>query len=253
MKTDIIFYELIKELPQIFFELIGKPTTNPNTYEFTAPELKQQAFRLDGLFSPLPGFEEEPLYFVELQTYKDEEFYERLFGEIFLYFRQTRPPQREWYGIVIYDRRTHEILPHPRYENLIEKHIHRFYLNELEINPQESPWLGIAKLLVETPSKTTPLAQKLISEVKQLPDEILRQKVIEFIQAIVVYKFPNLSLEEIQTMLDVSEFKNTRFYQSILKQTKLELVPTLLARGLSIQEVAETLEIQVEDVRQAAK
>ncbi|CAD5984736.1 hypothetical protein [Planktothrix agardhii] len=54
-------------------------------------------------------------------------------------------------------------------------------------------------------------------------------------------------------MLDVSEFKNTRFYQSILKQTKLELVPTLLARGLSIQEVAETLEIQVEDVRQAAK
>ena len=81
MKTDIIFYELIKELPQIFFELIGKPTTNPNTYEFTAPELKQQAFRLDGLFSPLPGFEEEPLYFVELQTYKDEEFYERLFGD----------------------------------------------------------------------------------------------------------------------------------------------------------------------------
>lgn len=97
------------------------------------------------------------------------------------------------------------------------------------------------------------LAQKLISEVKLLPDEILRQKVIEFIQAIVVYKFPNLSLEEIQTMLDVSDFKNTRFYQSILKQTKLELVPTLLARGLSIQEVAETLEIQVEDVRQAAK
>jgi len=67
MKTDIIFYELIKELPQIFFELIGKPTTNPNTYEFTAPELKQQAFRLDGLFSPLPGLKKN-LY--TLSSYK---------------------------------------------------------------------------------------------------------------------------------------------------------------------------------------
>ncbi|GAX34861.1 hypothetical protein NIES3585_08650 [Nodularia sp. NIES-3585] len=27
MKTDVIFYELIKELPQIFFELIEKPDT----------------------------------------------------------------------------------------------------------------------------------------------------------------------------------------------------------------------------------
>lgn len=39
-------------------------------------------------------------------------------------------------------------------------------------------------------------------------------------------------------MLDVSEFKNTLFYQDILKQTKLQLVPTLLALRLSIQEVA---------------
>ncbi|MBR8840739.1 MAG: DUF2887 domain-containing protein, partial [Stigonema ocellatum SAG 48.90 = DSM 106950] len=28
MKTDTLFYKLIKELPQIFFELIGKPDTN---------------------------------------------------------------------------------------------------------------------------------------------------------------------------------------------------------------------------------
>ena len=40
-------------------------------------------------------------------------------------------------------------------------------------------------------------------------------------------------------MLDVNEFKKTPFDQDILKQTKLQLVPTLLARALSIQEVAE--------------
>ncbi|MBD6620894.1 DUF2887 domain-containing protein [Komarekiella sp. 'clone 1'] len=53
MKTDAIFYELIRELPQIFFELIGKPETNTEIYKFTAPEIKQQSFRLDGLFSTL--------------------------------------------------------------------------------------------------------------------------------------------------------------------------------------------------------
>jgi predicted transposase YdaD len=41
VKTDALFYELIKELPQIFFELIGKPEVNLNAYEFTAPEIKQ--------------------------------------------------------------------------------------------------------------------------------------------------------------------------------------------------------------------
>ncbi|GAA6614642.1 hypothetical protein NUACC26_004260 [Scytonema sp. NUACC26] len=72
MKTDILFYELIQELPQVFFKLIGKPEINPNIYKFTALEIKQQSFRLDGLFSPVVGFDDEPLYFVELQTYKDE-------------------------------------------------------------------------------------------------------------------------------------------------------------------------------------
>ena len=56
MKTDAIFYEIFKEFPHIFFEIIGEPETNINTYEFTAPESKQKSFRLDGLFSPLEAF-----------------------------------------------------------------------------------------------------------------------------------------------------------------------------------------------------
>jgi predicted transposase/invertase (TIGR01784 family) len=124
MKTDVIFYELIKELPQIFFELINKPDTNPNIYTFIAPEIKQQSFRLDGLFTTIKGFENEPLYFVELQTYKDEEFYERLFGEIFVYFRQYKPANSDWYAIVIYDKRIHETPPHPRYSGYQSSTVH---------------------------------------------------------------------------------------------------------------------------------
>ena len=84
-------------------------------------------------------------------------------------------------------------------------------------------------------------------------DDTLRQKVIEFVQTIVVYKFPNLSREEIEAMLDVSKFKNTRFYQSILEQTKLQCVPMLLEAGFSVQQIAERLEIDVEVVRKVAR
>jgi predicted transposase/invertase (TIGR01784 family) len=76
MKTDAIFYELFKQFPIIFFELIGKPQTNTNIYEFTTPEIKQRSFRLDGVFSTLDNFANEPIYFIEVQFYKDEEFYD---------------------------------------------------------------------------------------------------------------------------------------------------------------------------------
>lgn len=90
------------EFPKIFFEVIGKPDTNIDIYEFTAPEIKQRSFRLDGVFSPQSDFPHEPLYFVEIQFYKDEEFYDRLFTSIFLYFSQYQPPNPDWYAIVIF-------------------------------------------------------------------------------------------------------------------------------------------------------
>lgn len=258
MKTDVIFYELIKELPQIFFELIGKPDTNPNIYIFTAPEVKQRSFRLDALFYTIEGFEHEPLYFVELQTYKDEEFYERLFGEIFVYFRQYQPANSDWYAIVIYDKRSNEIPPHPRYQALIAPHLRCIYLNELAVSADDSLGIGIAKLFVELPTKAPTLAQQLITQAREnLSDENLQKKVLAFIQAIVFYKFPNLDLEEIEAMLDLDEFKNTRLYKSILAktkpetelETKLKLVPKCIERGMSIQEIAEFLELDVEAIR----
>jgi predicted transposase/invertase (TIGR01784 family) len=254
MKTDVIFYELIKELPQIFFELIEKPDTNPNIYTFTAPEVKQQSFRLDGLFSTIEGFENEPLYFVELQTYKDEEFYERLFGEIFVYFRQYKPANSDWYVVVIYDKRIHETLPHPRYRVLMEQHLRCIYLNELSTRVEDTLGIGIAKLFIETPTKATSLAQQLINQAREnLSDENIQKKVLAFIQAIIFYKFPNLALEDIEAMLNLDEFKNTRLYESILTktklETKLELVPKLIEKNMSIQEIAELLEVDVEIIR----
>lgn len=187
MKTDKLFYNLVRQLPEIFFQLIGKPDTDPNIYTFIAQTVKEQSFNLDGLLSTITGHDTEPFYFIEFQTYKDEKFYERFFGQIFVYFGQYSPPNTKWYAIVIYDRRSRETQPHPRYQTLVDNHLYRIYLNEL---PDDgSLATGIAKLFVESPKKTATLAQRLIAQAKEeISDETNQNKVLEFIQNVVVKK-----------------------------------------------------------------
>lgn len=257
MKTDAIFYEIFKEFPSIFFEVIGKPETNINIYEFTAPEIKQRSFRLDGVFSPQPEFNHEPLYFVEIQFYKDEEFYDRLFTSIFLYFSQYQPSNPDWYAIVIYNKRSNETAFPPRYRVLLEPHLRRFYLDELGEVANNSLSVGIVRLVVEASNKAGELAKLLIEKAREeLTDTLIQKKVLEFIETIVVYKFPNLSREEVEAMLNLDLIRDTKVYQEAFEegelQAKLKMIPILLELGLSIQQIAEKLKLDVEIVREAA-
>ncbi|MEH1934666.1 MAG: Rpn family recombination-promoting nuclease/putative transposase [Nostoc sp.] len=260
MKTDAIFYDIFQEFPSILFELIGQSNTNTNAYKFIAPEIKQRSFRLDGVFSPLEGFGNEPLYFVEVQFYKDEEFYDRLFTSIFLYFSQYKPVTSEWYAIVIYDKHSNETSCPLRYRALLEPHLRCFYLDELEVVAEESLGVGIVRLVVETNNKAPELAKQLIDKARlELADVLIQRKVLEFIEEIIVYKFPNFNREEIETMLNINLLKQTRVYQEAKeeakleakKEAKLELVTKLVQKGLSIQEIAELLELDVEIIRKS--
>jgi predicted transposase YdaD len=50
MKTDSIFYRLFQTFPGTFFELINRQPSEASAYEFASVELKQTAFRIDGVF-----------------------------------------------------------------------------------------------------------------------------------------------------------------------------------------------------------
>jgi predicted transposase/invertase (TIGR01784 family) len=254
VKTDILFAEIFKEFPSIFFEFIGKPETNVNTYSFTSPEIKQRAFRLDGVFSPSEDSLDEPIYFVEIQFYKDEEFYDRLFTSIFLYFSQYKPSNSDWYAIVFYAKRNQETPIPQRYSSLIEPHLRCFYLDEIESRENESLGRGILRLVVENENQSFQLAKQLIEKTRvELTDEIEQFQVLEFIETIVVYKFPLMSREEVENMLNLNLLKETKVYQEAKEEGKLEIVPKLLQKGFSIQEVAELLELDPEIVRKAVK
>jgi len=99
VKTDSIFYRLFETFPESFFDLLNLPPETVNHYQFSSLEVKQLAFRLDGVF--IPDNLNDPIYFVEVQFQKDERFYSRFFSEIFLYFHQSELSQN-WQGVIIY-------------------------------------------------------------------------------------------------------------------------------------------------------
>jgi predicted transposase/invertase (TIGR01784 family) len=103
VKTDSIFYRLFQEFPSIFFELIGNPPETANIYQFASVEIKQTAFRIDGVFLPTQE-QKSPIYFVEVQFQADADIYLRLISEISLYLRQNKR-KNPWRGVVIYPSR----------------------------------------------------------------------------------------------------------------------------------------------------
>ena len=258
MKTDTLFYQLLQEFPQFFFELIGQPQTPLNAYQFIAPEVKQLSFRLDGLFTTTPDFENEPLYFVEAQFYKEEDFYDRLFSSIFLYFRQYRPANQDWYAIVIFDRRSHDCPLPLRYRELANSRLQRIYLDELRESDKVSIGLGIIQLIVEPPSQATELANKLINRArKELAQAKTIKQVLELIETIVIYKFPQLSRQEIEAMLKLEVIKETKVYQEARQEgiqegkleQKLATIPLLDELGLNSEQICNRLELDLETVR----
>jgi predicted transposase/invertase (TIGR01784 family) len=74
-----------------------------------------------------------------------------------------------------------------------------------------------------------------------------------------VYKFSNLSREEVEAMLGI-KLEETRVYREAKEEgrlegkqeAKLELVPAMLARGMSVEEVCELLGLTEEQVNQSA-
>jgi predicted transposase YdaD len=67
VKTDSIWYRLFKTFPGIFFELLGQSPTAAENYEFASVEVKQTAFRIDGVFLPKSNPSDQPIYFSKFQ------------------------------------------------------------------------------------------------------------------------------------------------------------------------------------------
>ncbi|AFY81693.1 Rpn family recombination-promoting nuclease/putative transposase [Oscillatoria acuminata] len=262
MKTDTIFYRIFQQYPPSFFELIHSSPGDAEEYQFTSVEVKQLAFRLDGLFLPKTDKPDQPFYLAEVQFQADETFYSRIFAELFLYLRQYQP-RSPWRVVIIYPSRTQEREQRHQFHELLDSgRVTRIYLNELD-NPDDSLGFAIVKLVVESEQEAISTAKRLIAKAQQeLTIAPVQRDIIELIETIIVYKLPQASREEIAKMLGLTDLKQTRFYQEAFvegreegreegrQQTKRDFVQRLANRGESLEEIAQLSDLPLSVVQE---
>jgi predicted transposase YdaD len=164
--------------------------------------------------------------------------------------------------------------------------VRRIYLNELENIPQTSIGLATVQLITLSKAKAIDSTRKLIQRVREelTPDQ-KPQELLQLIETILVYKLPLLNRREIETMFSLDELKQTQYFQDVREEARqegrqegieqgreegieqgreegieqgrlnkaLEAVPRLLALGLSVEQVASALELEVKQVRAIQK
>jgi len=255
MRTDTIFYQLFQTFPSLVFELIGADPKSARNYEFSSREIKELARRFDGIFLPAADAD-LPIYFVEVQFQEKSDFYWRFFTEIFVYLGQYQPTQ-DWCAIAVFvSKRIAPEVPVQYRGLLMSQQLKLVYLDELTLSESPSLGLSIVQLVVGDKETAKPLTAQAMQQANQLSDAGLKAKVVELVETVLIYKFTELTKEEIQAMFSLSDLKQTRVYQQGKEEGKeegkLESVPSLLAVGLSVEQVAQALNLDIQLVQQVA-
>ena len=205
MHRDTIFYQLFQQSPTLLFDLISQPPIDAERYIFDSIEVKETAFRIDGVFIPpnLSG----TIYFCEVQFQSDKLLYERMVSEISIYTYRNRNLFSDWRAVAIYPSRSIEqsnkdvVL-----EMLASGRITPIYLDELGAVEELPTGLGLMVLTTLEGEEAKAEARGLIQRAQNSRD------IINLVSTIVLYKFNTLSRDEVDLMLGI-ELQQTRVYQ----------------------------------------
>ncbi len=181
--------------------------------------------------------------------------YERLFGESFLYFYRNRHLFADWEAVVIYPSRSIEQTNGYPYRALLNSNqVHLVYLDELgEI--AELP-LGVALMVLTTVDEAAApaAARMLLSRTEQettTPE--VAQGIIDLIGTIMVYKFTNLSRQEIDAMLGI-KLEETRVYREAREEAKDEerekIALNMLRKNIPLETITEVTGLTIDRLQQ---
>jgi predicted transposase/invertase (TIGR01784 family) len=205
MRRDSIFYQLFRQFPPLLFDLLPPTPANPDRYIFESIEVKETAFRIDGVF--IPPDSSGMVYFCEVQFQLDDLLYERLVSKISIYTYRNRERFADWRAVVIYPtRNTEQSRLNMVREFLASDRIMPIYLDEL--GRREDLSIGLSLMVLNTleGEQATTEARSLIAR------SLGNAAIIDLVSTIVVYKFKNLSRTEVDAMLGI-ELEQTKVYQ----------------------------------------
>jgi predicted transposase/invertase (TIGR01784 family) len=234
MRRDSIFYRLFQQSPTLLFQLLETAPANADRYRFDSVAVKEPRFEIDGVFLPPDGDVPGIIFFCEVQLQLDNYLYERLFGELLLYFYRNRPRFCDWRAVVIYPSRRMEqadILP---YEDLINgRRVHRIYLDELGDIRELPLEVALMQLTMLSEAEAPEAARYLLARTQQeVSEPQTNRAIIETIKTIMVYKFTTLSRSEVEAMLDIT-IQETPVYQEAKEEGMEQQAFNMVIRQLS--------------------
>lgn len=231
MKTDKLFYRIFLNQPSLISELIPEIPLCCQ-FDYSAPVVKEKELRLDGLLTPLENNDDLPLIFLEAQMQKDSDFYSRYFGGLFVYIHQYKI-KRNWRGLLILNNRNLDLGSEIPYEDLLNYRVQRLFLSDLLTEENLTPNLALLKLIITPENNAVSEAQKILESAQNEAEFNLR---LDLVEAILVNKFPKLSIEEVQKMINLREadITQTRFYQQVLEIGRTEGLQLGTQQGLQL-------------------
>jgi predicted transposase/invertase (TIGR01784 family) len=266
VKRDSIYYQIFKRFPGLLFELVDYDPSQAQNYRFESVEVKETAFRIDGVFLPTEGATPRIIFFAEVQFQKDEALYHRFFTESMMYLNRNQFQYDDWFCVIIFpsrslepsDKKTHRIF-------LNSDQVQQIYLDEFGDPNQQPIGINLMQLTIASDEAMAEQAKQLIERVQlEETDTLLKNEIIDIITTIAVYKFSSLSREEVEAMLGLT-LEQTRVYQEAKaegreegrEEQKTEIlraaVPLLLKTGMSVEQIAQQLNVDVESVQRAAQ
>jgi predicted transposase/invertase (TIGR01784 family) len=258
METDSFFYQLLKQLPETLFALLGQPLSLVADYRFDAMEIKK-SYRLDGLF--VPRRKNLPLYFVEVQFQRRKRFYANLFAKVFSYLEANNPDQ-EWMAIALFGNRVCEPKSPKTYEEFLQsKRVRRIYLDELSLSDAVPPGLTVLQLASAADSKASELVLRLLRQAQDDPDCERGNRILQLTEEILIRRYHDLDREEIRHMFKLHDIRKTKVWQEARDEgreegrslEKQQTVRLLQSKGHSLKEIAQLLDLPLAEVRRLAK
>ncbi len=229
MKTDSLFYRLVQNDPSLALELAGLAVPAPERYRFGSQEVKQTAFRLDGVLEPPADHPDAPLAFIEVQFQPDDGFYLRFFSEILLYLRQCQPAH-DWVAAVLYPNTTVEVSNRLTTPLLGLSNLRRIYLDRLPLLDSANPKHWLVALILAEETQIPAIVRRVQAHRLNQPNDGVDW--LDWLETVLIYKLPRLTREEILAMFGFNdiELKQTRFYQQVLSEGEAAVVLRLMER-----------------------
>ncbi len=265
MKRDSIYYQIFKRFPALLFELVDDRPQEAQNYRFESVEVKETAFRIDGVFLPPENATPKIIFFAEVQFQDDETLYYRFFTELMIYLYRNRYQCDDWRGVVIFHSRNLEPSTTHIHRSLLNSdQVQRIFLDELGDLNQQPMGINLMQLTIAPQAQMVQLAKQVIRRVQQeVANTSAKNEIMEMITTIAVYKFSNLRREDVEVMLGIT-LQETRIYQDAKAEGRAEreaellrvlrvTVPLLLSNGMSVAQIAQQLNIALEDVQNAVK